>query len=99
MASTVRYEADELTARFLMGDREEVTDDDLPVCSAQSPLGMTLQRGEGGDRRKFSFPEGSRDRLVGERGGRSCSLCRANGKPSDPCAPAYPTSTGLSTAC
>ena len=58
MVLTVRYEADELIARFLMGEREEDTDDDLPVCSAQSPLGTALRGAKAGDRRTLSVPGG-----------------------------------------
>ena len=59
MASTVRYNAEELTARFLMVDREEVAEDDLPVCSPQSPLGTALNGAKAGDRRKFSVRGGN----------------------------------------
>ena len=58
MVLTVRYEADELIVRFLMGEREEDADDDLPVCSAQSPLGTALNGAKAGDRRKFSVRGG-----------------------------------------
>jgi transcription elongation factor GreA len=58
MVLTVRYEADELTATFLMADREEDTEDDLPICSTQSPLGTSLNGAKAGDRRKFSVRGG-----------------------------------------
>ena len=58
MVLTVRYEADGLTATFLMAEREEDTEDDLPVCSAQSPLGTALNGAKAGDRRKFSVRGG-----------------------------------------
>ena len=60
MVLTVRYDADELIARFLMADREEVAEDDLPVCSAQSPLGTALNGAKAGDRRTFSVPRRGR---------------------------------------
>ena len=52
---TVRYNADELNARFLMADREEVAEDDLP----QSPLGTALNRVNAGDRRNLSICGGN----------------------------------------
>ena len=58
MVLTVRYKAEGLTATFLMADREEVAEDDLPVCSAQSPLGTALNGAKAGDRRKFSVRGG-----------------------------------------
>ena len=54
MVLTVRYNADELNARFLMA-REEVAEDDLP----QSPLGTALNRVNAGDRRNLSICGGS----------------------------------------
>ena len=57
MVLTVRYEADGLTATFLMAERGD-TEDDLPVCSAQSPLGTALNGAKAGDRRKFSVRGG-----------------------------------------
>jgi transcription elongation factor GreA len=58
MVLTVRYEADGLTDRFLMADREEDIEDDLPVCSPQSPLGTALSGAKAGDRRAFRVPGG-----------------------------------------
>jgi transcription elongation factor GreA len=54
MVLTVRYNADELNARFLMA-REEVAEDDLP----QSPLGTALNRAKAGDRRNLSICGGN----------------------------------------
>jgi transcription elongation GreA/GreB family factor len=57
MVLTVRYEADGLAATFLMAERGD-TEDDLPVCSAQAPLGTALNGAKAGDRRKFSVRGG-----------------------------------------
>jgi transcription elongation factor GreA len=56
MVLTVRYEADGLTDRFLMADREESPDDDLWICSPDSPLGAALLGARVGDRREFLLP-------------------------------------------
>ena len=58
MVLTVRYEADGLTDRFLMADREESPDDELWICSPDSPLGAALLGAQVGDRREFSVPGG-----------------------------------------
>ncbi|MFC4945151.1 GreA/GreB family elongation factor [Pseudonocardia sp. GCM10023141] len=58
MVLTVHYETDDLTETFLMADREESTDDALPICSPQSPLGAALCGARAGDRRTFQLPGG-----------------------------------------
>ncbi len=58
MVLTVRYETDGLTETFLMADREESTDDTLPICSPQSPLGAALYGAKAGDRCEFQVPGG-----------------------------------------
>ena len=42
MVLTVRYEADGLTERLLMADREQACDNGLAICSPHSPLGRAL---------------------------------------------------------
>ena len=85
MASTVRYNAEELTARFLMADREEVAEDDLPVCSPQSPLGTALNGAKAETVASSPFAAGKVRH--GERGGRSCSLVSGQRKAVRPRAP------------
>lgn len=58
MVLTVHYETDDLTETFLMADREESTDDALPICSPRSPLGAALCGARAGDRREFQLPGG-----------------------------------------
>lgn len=58
MVLTVRYETDNLTETFLMADREDSTDDTLPICSPRSPLGAALRGAKVGDRCEFQVPGG-----------------------------------------
>ncbi len=58
MVLTVRYEADGHTARFLLADREEATEDGLSICSPNSPLGTALGGAVVGDRRDICLPGG-----------------------------------------
>jgi transcription elongation factor GreA len=58
MVLTVRYEADDLTETFLMADREESLDDDLPIYSPRSPLGAALCGATAGEQRQYLLPGG-----------------------------------------
>ena len=58
MVLTVRYEADGLTERLLMADREQACDNGLAICSPHSPLGRALCGANAGARCEFSLPGG-----------------------------------------
>ena len=58
MVLTVRYEADDLTDRFLLADREVCPDGDFSICSPHSPLGKALCGASAGDRRELDLPGG-----------------------------------------
>ena len=58
MVLTVRYEADGLTERLLMADREQACDNGLAICSPHSPLGRAFCGAKAGARREFSLPGG-----------------------------------------
>ncbi|MGD9525394.1 GreA/GreB family elongation factor [Pseudonocardia sp.] len=59
MVLTVHYEAAGLTETFLLADREESTDnDELPIFSPSSPLGMALSGARPGERREHRIPSG-----------------------------------------
>ncbi len=56
MVVEIRYEDDD-TERFLIGSREDRAD--VPVYSAQSPLGLALTGAKAGDRVSYSLPNGA----------------------------------------
>jgi transcription elongation factor GreA len=56
MVVAVRYD-DGDTERFLIGSREDRAD--VPVYSAQSPLGLALTGAKAGDRVSYSLPNGA----------------------------------------
>ena len=58
MVLTVHYEIEDLTETLLMADRAVSTDDALPICSPQSPLGAALCGARAGDRREVHLPAG-----------------------------------------
>ena len=59
MVVTVRYDAADFSETFLLADREESThNDDLPIYSPHSPLGMALSGAGQGERREYRIPGG-----------------------------------------
>jgi transcription elongation factor GreA len=56
MVVEVRYEGDEDVERFLIGSREDRAD--LPVYSAQSPLGLALTGAKVGEHVTYTLPNG-----------------------------------------
>ena len=56
MVVEVRYEGDDEVERFLIGSREDKAD--IPVYSAQSPLGLALTGANVGDTVQYTLPHG-----------------------------------------
>ncbi len=56
MVVEVRYEGDDETERFLIGSREDKAD--IPVYSANSPLGLALTGAKVGDTVSYTLPNG-----------------------------------------
>jgi transcription elongation factor GreA len=57
MVVEVRYEGDDEPERFLIGSREDKAD--IPVYSANSPLGLALTGSEVGEKVTYTLPNGS----------------------------------------
>ncbi len=57
MVVEVRYEGDDETERFLIGSREDKAD--IPVYSANSPLGLALTGSKVGEKVTYTLPNGS----------------------------------------
>jgi transcription elongation factor GreA len=56
MVVEVRYEGDDEPERFLIGSREDKAD--IPVYSANSPLGLALTGAQVGEQVTYSLPNG-----------------------------------------
>jgi transcription elongation factor GreA len=56
MVVEVRYEGDDDVERFLIGSREDKAQ--VPVYSANSPLGLALTGAEVGDKVSYALPNG-----------------------------------------
>jgi transcription elongation factor GreA len=56
MVVEVRYEGDDDVERFLIGSREDKAE--IPVYSAQSPLGLALTGAQVGDTVEYTLPNG-----------------------------------------
>ena len=56
MVVEVRYDGDDEPERFLIGSREDKAD--IPVYSANSPLGLALTGSEVGDKVTYTLPNG-----------------------------------------
>ena len=57
MVVEVRYEGDDEPERFLIGSREDKAD--IPVYSANSPLGLALTGSKVGEKVTYTLPNGS----------------------------------------
>jgi transcription elongation factor GreA len=57
MVVEVRYAGDDDTERFLIGSREDKAD--IPVYSANSPLGLALTGAKVGEQVSYTLPNGS----------------------------------------
>lgn len=59
MVVTVRFAGDSDTERFLIGSREDSGAGDLPIYSAQSPLGRALTGASVGESVSYTLPNGA----------------------------------------
>ncbi|MFB9690521.1 GreA/GreB family elongation factor [Amycolatopsis plumensis] len=59
MVLTVRYDDTDTAETFLLGSRDETTEDELEVYSPESPLGRALAGAEPGEQRTYRVPNGA----------------------------------------
>ena len=64
MVLTVQYDDTNTAETFLLGSRDETAQDDLEVCSPDSPLGRALAGAEPGEQRTYRVPNGATVRVT-----------------------------------
>ncbi|MEQ0564885.1 GreA/GreB family elongation factor [Amycolatopsis sp. NEAU-NG30] len=64
MVLTVQYDDSNTAETFLLGSRDETTEDDLEVCSPDSPLGRALAGAGPGEQRTYRVPDGTTVRVT-----------------------------------
>ncbi len=64
MVLTVRYNDTNTAETFLLGSRDETEQDDLEVCSPDSPLGRALAGAGPGEQRTYRVPDGTTVRVT-----------------------------------
>ncbi|SEP37859.1 GreA/GreB family elongation factor [Amycolatopsis saalfeldensis] len=64
MVLTVRYDGSATAETFLLGSRDETEQDDLEVCSPDSPLGRALAGAKPGERRTCRVSNGAAVRVT-----------------------------------